>query len=321
MKTTFSYKKLSAEKLGDLFLQLAQMETAGLPAEIAFGLIADNTDSELSARLCKLQSQLQAGKAIAETGFRVGIFNEMQRAILAAAESGGTLGVVYKQLADYYTARAKRLRKIKSRSYYPAILLTISFFLQPLPALVAGSVSELEYLQLTVGRLSAIALSVYVLLRLPAVLNTLGLASTVHHLQLQLPWVADWIVKRQLNDFYLNLTMLLAAGLPYATALPKAVAGIDNAALRKQFKTAIAMASTGKSVTEGLTTVAKIQNTRVLQIIHSSEQSGRLAQGLQHFALLAAEDLHLQDDMLAEWIPRLIYAAVAIWIGKSLIGF
>jgi type II secretory pathway component PulF len=74
-------------------------------------------------------------------------------------------------------------------------------------------------------------------------------------------------------------------------------------------------------VSESLKTVVYIQNTPTLQIIHSCEQSGRLAEGLRHFAQLTADDLHLQDDMLAEWLPRLIYTGVVVWIAKSLIGF
>jgi type II secretory pathway component PulF len=243
----------------------------------------------------------------------------MQRALLYAAEKSGTLAAAYKQLADYYAARAKRLRKIKSRCYYPAFLLTLSLFLQPLPPLVAGSITASEYLQLSAGRLGLIIFAVYIALHLPAALSRWGLKPAIDRLQLQLPWVSGWVIKRQLNDFYLNLALLLAAGLSYAEALPKLVASIPNSGLRAQFRPALAKLNSGESVADILSTVDSIRDTTAIQIINSCEHSGSLAEGLQRFAELEAENLHLQDDMLAEWLPRLVYAGVVIWIASSIL--
>lgn len=320
MTDSFRYQKLKAEKLADLFFQLAQLEKAGLPADKAFTLIADS-DASLKERLRAIQQYLKAGKPIAEAGFKAGVFNEMQRSLIHAGEAGGTLIEVYRRLADHYAARAKRSRTIKSRCYYPAILLTISLFLQPLPALVGGTLNLSSYLQLSAGRLAVIIFIVYIALNLPSVLNRMGFKAVIDRLQLQLPLISGWIIKRQINDFYLNLSLLLAAGLSFAEALPKVVASISNNGLQAQFNSALAMAATGKSVTEILSTVDSIRDTTVLQIINSMEHSGSLAESLQHFAQLEADNLHLQDDMLAEWLPRLIYAGVVIWIARSLIGF
>lgn len=302
------------------FLQLAQMEKAGLPADKAFGLIAD-TDKVLTTRLHVIQRHLQAGKSIAEAGFKAGLFNEMQHALLHAVESGGTLAIVYKRLADYYAARAQRLRNIKSRCYYPAILLTISLFLQPLPTLVGGSINGTEYLQLSVGRLLIIVFLISFVFSLPTLLNQIGLKAVLDRLLLQLPLISKWLIKRQLNDFYLNLSLLLGAGMAFAQALPKAVASIPNSGLRAQFNSALKQVNSGDSVTKVLSTVASIRGTTILQVISSSEHSGSLAGGLQHVAQLEADNLNLQEDMLAEWLPRLVYAGVVIWIARSLIGF
>ncbi len=320
MADSFHYLPLSAEKLANLFLQLAQLEKAGLPADKAFALIADE-DKALKPRLYFIQRQLQRGTAIAEAGFKAGLFNELQRALLHAAETGGTLATVYKRLADNYAARAMRLRKIKNRCYYPAILLTISLFLQPLPALVGGSITGSEYLQLSLGRLFAILFLLSFALSLPALFRKVGLKAVFDRLQLRLPLVSQWLIRRQLNDFYLNLSLLLAAGLAFAQALPKVVASIPNNSLRAQFDSALDCVNSGDSVAEVLSTVDCIRGTTILQVISSSEQSGSLAGGLQHIAQLEADDLNLQDEMLAEWLPRLVYAGVVIWIAKSLIGF
>ena len=320
MATSSAFIQLSAEKLSHLFLQLARMEESGLPVDQAFGLIAD-TDKSLKVPLHAILRQLQSGKSVAQAGFNAGIFNDMQRALLDVAESGGTLAVVYKHLADDYADRAQRLGRIKSRCYYPATLLMISVFLQPLPAVISGGISGLEYFELSVGRLFLLIFLILFALRLPGLLNKIGLKAMMDRLLLQLPMASKWIIKRQLNDFYLNLSLLLSAGLAFSEALPKVVASIPNSGLRAQFRTALKQCNCGDSATEILSSVASIRGTTVLQVINSNEQSGSLASGLQKMAQLEADNLHLQDDMLAEWLPRLVYAGVTIWIATTLISF
>jgi len=214
-----------------LFRQLAQLEKAGFHADKAFALITD-TNKALTARLHAIQSHLKAGKPIAEAGFKAGLFNEVQQSLLHAAESSGTLATVYFRLANHYATRAQRLRKIKTQCYFPALLLIISLFLQPLPALVAADITLLQYLQLSAGKLALLAFAVYFAVRLPYILSHMGLTAVFHRVQLQLPLVSDWIIKRQLNEFYHNLALLLAAGLAFSEALPKAVAGIPNSTLQ-----------------------------------------------------------------------------------------
>ena len=133
MRNSFRYTPLSAEKSCALFRQLAQLEKSGFHADKAFALIAD-TDKALKLRLHAIQTHIKAGKPIAEAGFKAGLFNAVQQALIHAAESGGTLATVYTRLADHYATRAQRLRKIKTQCLFPALLLIISLFLQPLPA-------------------------------------------------------------------------------------------------------------------------------------------------------------------------------------------
>jgi type II secretory pathway component PulF len=58
----------------------------------------------------------------------------------------------------------------------------------------------------------------------------------------------------------------------------------------------------------------------MLQIINSSEQSGTLASNIMHFSKIEADNISLQDDALAEWLPRLVYSLIAIWMGYSILG-
>lgn len=113
--------------------------------------------------------------------------------------------------------------------------------------------------------------------------------------------------------------MILEGGLAFSVALSKAVAGIKNSCLREQFIPALSMLATGASVADTLAKVPVI-NATMLQIVNSSEQSGKLASGILRFTQLEAETISLQDDTLAEWLPRLVYSIIAMWMAYSILG-
>lgn len=295
---------LSAAQLALLFSQLRQLESSGLPAFQAFESLA-KADARLKSPLTLALRQLKSGRPVSEACYRAGIFNDANRALIQAAEAGGRLAEVYGQLAAYYSALSARIGKIRSRLALPALVLSIALFVQPLPALVAAQISLADYLLLSLGRLLAIAAAVFLLLRLPQLFNSL-------------PFFSKRITDRQMNGFFQVLAMLLECGLAFAEALPKAVATIENAALRERFKPALAMLNSGASVTDTLGKVSGIDAT-MLQVVHSSEQSGRLASGILQYTRNEAETLDRKDDAWAAWLPRVAYTLVALWMAYSIL--
>jgi general secretion pathway protein F len=307
---------LSHRQLALLFSQLKQLEAAGLPVDQAFAILIQS-EIKLKGPLLAMQQQIIAGRPISEAGFRTGIFNDTLKTLVHAGETSGNLAGVYGQLADYYRALERRTNNMKSRLLLPMLVLMIALFVQPLPALFASKISGIVYLQLSLGRLLVIGVGVLLLIRLPAIVTGLGGGKAWHRLQLRLPMVSSWITKRQINGFLVILAMMLEGGITFAAALPKATSTINNSALREQFGPALTLLGTGASVTDCLKPVAAF-DPKLLGIIHSSEQSGKLSGGLWHYTQLEAQTISLQDDALAEWLPRLAYTLIAIGIAYSM---
>jgi type II secretory pathway component PulF len=115
------------------------------------------------------------------------------------------------------------------------------------------------------------------------------------------------------------LAMMLDAGLAYSIALPYAVASIKNSMIRKYFDPALALMKSGASVGTTLATVSLIPSA-TLQIINSGEHSGRLSETLLHFTHIDAETLALQDEAFAEWLPRLVYSAIAASLAYGILS-
>jgi general secretion pathway protein F len=308
---------LSTEQLATLFTQLKSMESAGLPAFQAIGILM-KSGTGLTKALTVMQQQLKLGRPISEAGFRAGIFNDIHRVLIHAAASSGRLAEVYGQLASHYAGLSDRNKKVKSRLYGPAFVLIIGLFVEPLPAYISSEISGFDYLTLSVGRFLEISVGLFLLARLPTILRDLGVQSVWHRLQLKTPVIAKWIIKRQVNEFFVILALMLDAGIAFSVALPQAVASIKNSCLREQFNPALTMIHSGASVSDTLSSVPVI-NATLLQMVNSSEQSGILAGGMLQFTRLEAEAISRQDDALADWLPRLAYCIIVIWIAYSII--
>ncbi len=315
IKTTLH---LNAEQLALLFTQLQRLESAGLSCNQAFSILS-RSEIKLKKPMLLIQQQLNAGRPVSEAGFKAGIFNDTHKTLLHAAEVSGRLADVYGQLANYYTGFSSRIKKVKSRLYLPVLILTLALFIQPVPALINSTISIAEYLYLSLGRLLEISLGIFLLLRLPRILRSLGIESLWHNLQMNTPVVKKWITKRQLNELFFILAIMLESGVTFNDALPKSVASIKNTCLRKKFAPALTMLKSGASVSDTLSEVSVIDNT-MLQIVASSEHSGKLAGGILHFVKIEAENIDMQDDAFAEWLPRLIYAVIAAWMANSILG-
>jgi len=323
-KKNLTYKlTISIETQAEIYLQLSRLEEAGFPAIQAVELL-QKTNLKSHHQIQQMQRFLKLGNSIADSGYKSGIFSEFDKSLLQAGEASGNILAIYKQLARYYAQKASRLKKIKSKCYLPLITLIIALFIQPLPAFILNEISIVNYLVLSIGSLCQIGLITYTIIKLPAWLTTgklqfLGLKNLVYSFQLKLPLVSSWIINRQINEFFRSLGLMLAAGLPMTIALEISVKTIFNPLLSTKFNSVILSTQNGGSLTDALINIAEIDH-ETIQILLVGEKSGKLAKTIFHQVKIKQENIELQDDLLAEWIPRVFYVLVTAWVATSIIS-
>ncbi len=309
--------------LANLYLQLARMEEAGISHLQAFqNLMA--RDPKFAVKFSMIIQYLKSGRSVSESGYRTGLFRSIDRDLIKAGELSGKLSEIYRQLAAYYGDKAKRIRQIKSRMFLPLSILFLALLIQPIPSLFAGSITVFDYLLASFGAFVYVLLVLLIFWRLPfwltdGFLSFLGLRRLVFELQLTLPIIAPWLVRRQVREFLLVLGLMLEAGVPVIEALPKAADTVKNKILGQRLRAATASMQQGISVADSLAPIKEINRT-ALQLITSGEHSGKLPETLLHFVELEAEAINLQEQMLADWIPRFFYLLVTVWMGYSIIA-
>ncbi len=312
-------KPLPAQDLANLYLQLARLEDSGIPIQRAMTLLVQSS-GDTGKRAKVALNFLKRGKTLSEAGTRAGLFIGLDAALVKVAEAGGTNAEVFRQLAQFYEEKARQARQIKSRLFLPVTVLLLAIFIQPVPALVLGKMTAIAYLGATVGLIIQLALLVFVLLHLPrwarhGFLRPFG--RLWDKIEINTPYFGRWYVRRSLRDFVRSLGLMLQAGLPIFEALPITYNVVENTILRKRLQKISPRLQKGETLAEAFSQVEGV-NPAAVQLVLVGEEAGDLAHMMLHYTKLESENIAMHNKMLAEWIPRIVYALIVAWIAYGI---
>lgn len=303
---------------GDLYARLGAMETAGLPPDKAFGLLKFDVKTQPRVELAR--KLLAKGQDVATAGDKSGLFTKLEARLLRAALAGGSPARVYRRLGEMYTQRAMQVAAMKSRLWLPGFVLLTGLATGPLPGLVMGSIGAGRYLWQVISPLLVIGGLVWAALRAPRAISGSSLEESVDALLPRVPIFGPMVVKRNARDFFESLALMLEAGLPMFEALPLATDTIGNTRMRRQYEALIAAVEGGSTFAQALHFVPQIGDARVLAFAQTGEASGTLPEMLLRHVELESAELSRFYEQLAAWLPRVVYALVAVWMARGLIS-
>lgn len=299
----------------DLFLQLAALERAGLPAEQAFASL--KRSPPLATRLDAMAKHLRRGKTIAKAGQLSGLFTPLESTLVAAACAAGSPANTYQRIGEQAALHARLSQQVRSQLFKPALLLVLGLIIGPLPALAAGQLGLGAYLISVIWPLLLIGLLVQMgrWIWQGIEQNPQHLLST---LLFQLPGVGGWYQRSQQRHFLGSLAMLLEAGVPMFDAIPSALETVHCARLRKS--RLLRDLQQGQSLSQSISKHAWLNEPTIVALVQTGEASGRLPEMLERITRGLTEELTHTATQFAAWLPRLIYVAVALWMAWHLIG-
>ena len=303
-----------------LFSQLAAMEDAGLPFDKA--LDALHLPPREGERLEATRRWIRRGRGIADAGLKGGLFTPLEASLVRAATLSGSPARTYHLIADQCARRAARIKAVKSRMILPTLMVAGWIILGPVPNLVAGSLTPGSYVVKHLLPWIAAGAAVYLL---------------IEHLQrrgagVQSAWrtLADGIlpfvplfgameVRRNLRDFFDSLALLLEGGVPILQGFPTALDTVRNQALKSQLAQIKPRIAAGTSFSQALSGLPLFGRRQTFELIRTGEASGTLPRMLLRYCEAETAAIERFDDLVAEWIPRLVYTSAAVLIGYGLI--
>jgi type II secretory pathway component PulF len=301
--------------------QLAALERAGIPVADAVALL--RLPGAAQNRVVRVVAELRQGRPLADAGAAAGLFTPLEAAVLRAAVLGGSPAIAHERLGKSATARARRTSQLRARLAMPLFVLAIALLVQPLPALISGSIGGGEYLWRTVGTLLILAGCIG---SLQHIAGRHGGESdgpgriAIESALLRMPVLGELLTRTQAQVFFENLALLLASGVAMFDALPAASATLAFRSLRARFDTLLPLMQGGASLATAARTLDCLGNEAVIGMIAAGEGSGTLSDLLTRYAQGEGRLVSERQELLATWIPRIVYLVIAAWMAQGLLG-
>jgi len=290
-----------------LLQDLATLLESGLPAREAVNALRQaHPASERPLR--KVAAAAGAGRALSGALVRGGMLAPHERAWVEALEACGRVDLALRELGEWVVRDERAWTAVRARLFYPAAVFLLVLLLRPLPALAAGHIGPAGYLVGVGQPLALVGVLVLLFVRgrhaLMRVLRRLRAATGA------LPLTSRW-------KLYRLLSVLLSAGVPAGRGLAHAVQVVE-APWDRALRRASAEVSAGSPVVAALDTAGCLSDRADRRLLEAAEQGGRLPELFAHRALALDERLSLRRALWREWLPRLAYGLVVVWL---LMGF
>ena len=315
------HKPLSYRIRAELYTQLAQMEISGLPFDKAFALL--DVAAPAKARIDTMKKLVARGIDVAKAGQRSGLFTPLEARLIHAALTAGSPAVMYRRLADFYTQRAMQLATMKSRMLMPVFVLLLALLLQPLPALIGGSIGVGGYLVQILRPIIVLAMLFYGgrwlwrhALNAPA-------NSSTQSLLLGVPLLGPLVIRCSVRDFFERLALMLEAGVSMLDALPAALDTLQIGAIKREFAKIGPRIANGAALAgaiSGLTYLSRENSgERLVEFVTTGEASGTLPEMLMRHTSMETASINAFYQQLAEWMPRIFYGLIMLWMAYGLL--
>ena len=282
-----------------LFLQLSRLEAAGLPYDRGIATMA--LPSPGAQRLKAMQQLAARGVDAAKAGERSGLFTKVEARLVRAGLDGGNAARVYQRLAEQASLRAMHWTTLKGRMMLPAFVLAVGLVVPPLPALISGAIGFAGYAWQVVWPLLVIAAVVLVLRALLAAWPRMPLYGPIS-------------MRTNLRDFFESLALMLEAGIPMLEALPAALDAVADGDIRRELARIRRRIDERATFAAALEGVPYLRGSPVLAMAHTGEASGTLPEMLMRYAAMETDAITQLYKRVAEWLPRVVYALVALKI-------
>ncbi|SAL59210.1 general secretion pathway protein F [Caballeronia terrestris] len=322
-------RRLSQREQAILTRQLASLLIAGLPLGETLAVLTEQSERDYIRELmAAIRAEVLGGHSFANAlAQHPKDFPEIYRALVAAGEHTGKLGLVLSRLADYIEQRNALKQKIILAFTYPAIVTLIAFgivtfllsYVVPQVVNVFASTKQaLPVLTVMMMALSGFVRSYWwavligVLLFawiVKSILSRPGPRMAFDRWLLTAPLVGKLVRGYNTVRFASTLAILTAAGVPILRALQAAGETLSNTAMRENVDDAIVRVREGTSLSRALGNTKTFPPVLV-HLIRSGEATGDVTTMLDRASEGEARELERRTMFLTSLLEPLLILAM-----------
>lgn len=295
---------------GEHFSALATLLHTGITPAEAIALLRKQY-VHLRPELARMANALKAGQSLHQAFRATQLLHTIDLEILFTAEQAGKTVDAIKFIGKRFDSRVSRLKKIKSQLVLPTLIFIL--------AIIIGFVMQVVNQTASVGAAS-----------LQSILYILGFTITMKAIFVGvskdcITWMkllsragmSSWFNLAKRCFEYTWLTLFLwqhTSGIDWVTATER----ISNLAPHNSFQQKIHALTIalqqGQSLSKALTISGVPISQTAMLTLRTGESSGNMGQSLQPYLALEAERLDDAIQVLTDWLPRLCYVFIVLFV-------
>ncbi len=300
----------SKSRLAQAYYDLAVLLDAGVPILRSLDIVIQGRQGQLKQVFSRIRESLSKGSSLAEAmGKHRNVFPDMDRMLIEAAETSGSLNDSFKMLSEWHEFLCRITRRIHMGLIYPLLVLHIGALVYGLPNFVLGSLTMWDYLRQTVSILMLFyipAAVVVLLMRLQD--KAPRVRVPLDFVVLRIPILGTAIYHLSICRYAKAFGMLYKAGVPISETTERATRATGNTSVARLFKGGLASVHQGGMAWEGF---SKRLPAEYLQLWQIGEESGELDKTVDKIAEISADRADLWFKQFAFWMPWFVYALIA----------
>ena len=304
-----------------LFHELSQLVRSGTPFSKAIDQLARLSGGITRVALLRIRTALNAGGSVGDALLAgAPLVSPLEACTLRASDRAGRLDFGLEQASQYHAAIAASRARIRSRLAYPFFVLHFALLILPLPLAFAANGGLFAFLTAAAFGIGAFWLTIFLIAALARMLVAWAdRCPSPDRILRSLPLFGGLRRDFALGRFCAAYHMQLSAGVNALASLEASGAASGSAVLREAAARAMHEVRTGSQVGAALAATDAFP-AKFLRAFAVGEQTGSLDADLQRCGDEYRGSAMRRLGTLAEWLPRIFYLGILIYIAWRVIG-
>jgi type IV pilus assembly protein PilC len=318
--------------------QFVALIRAGLPILKSLDLLKDRIANPLLRQhVSDVRERVFSGALLSEALRAQGVFPTVFTASVFAGERSGNLVEVINRYVQYEKTILTVRKRFLNALIYPTFLVVLSVVMiaviltyvipkfgelykdlnTPLPLTTQLLITTSDAIRAHLSLIVPIVVGALVALRV-----WIGSGRGSHwmdEVKLKAPIVGNLWTMFSMAQLSRTLATLLQGGIPLVAALETARDASGNRVIGDSIRSAITQVREGRALAESLEKTGHFPEL-ALEMVRVGEQTGSLADMLNHVADFYDEDVNLRSTALLSWVEPVILLFVAVFIAGVLIS-
>ncbi|MEO6751929.1 MAG: type II secretion system F family protein [Chthoniobacteraceae bacterium] len=319
-RTGIVHRMHSSEK-ASLFHELGQLVRTGTPFPKAIEKLTRLSGGQARTSLVRIRKALDGGASVGESLLAgIPLISSLEACVFTASERAGRLEHGLEEASQYHAALAGARARMRSRLAYPIFVIHFALLILPLPIAFSPEGGMVPFLKAAGATIGGLWLCVFIIAAvIRSSISAAEKSVGPDHLLRTLPLFGKLRRDFALGRFCSAYHMQLNAGVNVLASLETSGAASGSAVLRDAILAAMPAVRAGGQVG------AALEKTRAfpepfLRAFAVGEETGELDRELQRIGEKYRETAMRRLETIAEWVPRLIYLSILLFIAWRIIG-